>query len=336
MSKYTIVTLNDEQLYDWEQFLDDPENLTSLYASSRWGKALEAASGSQFRVHALMKQGRIVGGVAGHYQRVYGLKVFKQIPLAPYNGMCQISLNDFEVSKRERFINEGQFSLGRFLKKEYHLVSLLNCPQIHDLRGFYWAGFRLEKRYTYLVDLAEVDTLWKNLNPDVRTKVRKAERLGWEFQVSREAAVMISLLQETAQRQKFHLPYSAPSLRSILERLLAENLLRIFTVSIEGAPAAAVAVFQDKHGVLHEWLAGTQVAESTAGAFQFLLWKIIDFYAALGQGWRWLDMDGANIKSISYMKSHFSGRLLPVTHVISPALAILQITRHLALNWKSN
>ena len=108
---------------------------------------------------------------------------------------------------------------------------------------------------------------------------------------------------------------------------LETSQVSIFAVQAQGEVVAAVAVLQDRYGVLHEWLAGTHIGEDTAGAFQYLFWRILDFYLESGEGWRHLDMDGAGIQGISYMKSHFGGRLLPVTHVISPGLVMLQVAR---------
>jgi len=307
--------------------VDASHHLTTRFASPDWGKLLGAANRAAFVVHALVEKDRIVGGVAGHWQKELGFKIFRALPLAPYNGWGQIGMENFDASKRQRFIMQGQQTLARFLKKEYHLVSLITPPAITDLRGFLWAGFYLETRYTYGIDLRDRDQLWSYLNPDVRTKVRKAERQGWRFHSETDAESLLELLGKTVNRQNYRIPYSHSTLRSLLDNLLVRKLIRIFAVYVEGTPAAAVAIFNDKHGVLHEWLAGTRIDETTAGAFQYLFWKVLDFYLDSGEGWQWLDMDGAGHQGISYMKSHFGGQLLPVTHALSYGLAILQIFR---------
>jgi len=327
MSGYVVVTLPEENLEEWARFVETPLHLTTQFSSLGWGRLLTAANGAAFVVHALVQKDRIVGGVAGHWRRELGLKVFRTHPLAPYNGWCQIGMENFDASKRQRFIMEGQQSLASFLKKEYHLVSLINPPAITDLRGFLWAGFYLETRYTYCIELRDRDRLWSRLNPDVRTKVRKAERQGWMFHPEKDAESLLELLGKTRKRQNYRIPYSDSTLRSLLDNLLARKLISIFAVYVEGSPAAAVAIFNDCHGVLHEWLAGTRVDETTTGAFQYLFWKVLEFYLDSGKGWQSLDMDGAGIRGVSYMKSHYGGKLLPVTHALSYGMAIMQIFR---------
>ncbi len=327
MSRYEIVTWAGEELDTWEKFLRAPTNLTDIFGSREWGTTLAEASGARFKVHAVIEKDRVVGGVAGHQQRFLGLKVLMPAPLAPYNGWQQIGMKGFDASKQERFIGGAQKALAVFLRHEYHLVSLQNNPAIIDLRGFLWSGFYLEERFTFKVDLGLRDALWQGLNADVRTKVRKGERLGWEIKINEDLEALLTVLEETERRQGFSHAYDQGTLRTLCRKLLDRGAARIFTAHVQGAPVAGVAVLQDRHGVLHEWLAGTCIGEDTAGAFQYLFWRILDFYLEAGEGWRQMDMDGAGIQGISYMKSHFGGRLLPVTHVMSPGLAMLQIAR---------
>ena len=81
-------------------------------------------------------------------------------------------------------------SAARALGREHELLAELEArlppaaafsqqfsPAVRDARPFYWAGYRLEVRYTYrLEDLGSADALWNDLRGNIRREIRKARK----------------------------------------------------------------------------------------------------------------------------------------------------------------
>lgn len=73
---------------------------------------------------------------------------------------------------------------------------------------FYWAGFSQTTRYTYILkDLANIDSVWENMESRVRSDIRKAES---QLCVSNDITLdtFYQIIGKTFERQSLTCPYS--------------------------------------------------------------------------------------------------------------------------------
>ena len=103
---------------------------------------------------------------------------------------------------------------------------------------FYWAGYRLEVRYTYRLDgLGSTDALWDGLRDNVRREIRKARK---RVEVVDDLGVdrFYDVLSKTYARQRIPTPHSLAE----LERLEAACARR---------GAGAMLFARDEAGRIH-------------------------------------------------------------------------------------
>jgi hypothetical protein len=149
-------------------------------------------------------------------------------------------------------------------------------PSMLNALPFYWAGYRLEARYTYrLHGLRSTSDLWAGLRDNVRREIRKARK---RVEVVEGLGVdrFHDVLSKTYERQSIATPHSLPE----LERLAAACAARdagtmLFARDETGQIHAAVWVVWDRHGAYY-LLAGAEPNLRTSGASSLLAWEAIE------------------------------------------------------------
>jgi Acetyltransferase (GNAT) domain len=96
-----------------------------------------------------------------------------------------------------------------------HAFSQQFSPAMLNALPFYWAGYRIEVRYTYRLDgLRSPDQLWAGLRDNVRREIRKARR---RVEVVDDLGVdrFYEVLSRTYARQRIPTPRSLAELERL-------------------------------------------------------------------------------------------------------------------------
>ena len=91
--------------------------------------------------------------------------------------------------------------IGRFLIREKKsIVSISFPPSISDMQPFQWLGFKVNPKYTYLLNLTKSeDQLLSSMSPERRTNLKKAQKQNYEIK-SFEKKDFQSLLDHTLKK----------------------------------------------------------------------------------------------------------------------------------------
>lgn len=168
-------------------------------------------------------------------------------------------------------------------------------PGLGNWLPLYWLGFRQTTHYTYVVPSgSDPDSCWKETRDNVRSDVRKAEKLvlvkeGEDFQR------VIALHKLTLSRQAKTLGHS----ESLLSRLDAHCAARgqrkiLLAVDREGREHAAVYLVWDDRTVYYLW-GGGDPSLRKSGAGSLLVWEAIKFACASGKSF---DFEGSMVEPI--------------------------------------
>jgi hypothetical protein len=169
----------------------------------------------------------------------------------------------------------------------------------------YWKGFRQTSRYSYTLDLQDMNKVWQNMAPDYRNqKIRKAEALMDVY----TGASLIQFLQvhdQSFSRQKITSPITIELLRKIDEPLAHRDQRAIFyCADKKDGTVCAVSYLAWDNTSAYYLLAGESTAHRHTGAGILLAWHCMRFTAEVLQLPRF-DFLGSMIPSIERVRRNF-------------------------------
>jgi hypothetical protein len=202
-------------------------------------------------------------------------------------------------------------------------------PTVMNALPFYWAGYRLELRYTYrLVGLGSPDALWAGLRGNIRREIRKARK---RLEVRDDLGLdrFYTVWTKTFARQGMR---PAVSLGP-LERLDSACALRnaramLFAQDAAGRVHAVLYVVWDGHAAFH-LLSGADPELRTSGAGSLLMWEAITRARAVTDVF---DFEGSMLKPVERFFRAFGSRQIPylrVSRTTPAARAALALRRRL-------
>jgi Acetyltransferase (GNAT) domain len=187
-------------------------------------------------------------------------------------------------------------------------------PTMLNALPFYWAGYRLEVRYTYQIEgLASESALWAGLSGNVRREINKARK-----RVEVRDDMGIDRFRETWVKtfQRQGLAGSGAPDFSHLDRIEAACAPRdaramLFATDATDRVHAVAYVIWDRHAAYY-LLGGGDPALRTSGAGSLLMWEAI---MRARQRTDLFDFEGSMIRSVERFFRAFGGRQVPYLYV---------------------
>jgi len=276
---------------EWDAFVDvSPQGC--IFCRSWW---LEAVCGEGFRILTLRKGGRIAGGM----------------PLAdsrkgPWAGLSMPALTQTlgplltpQAAGGPYSRLSSEMAVLRALVRAIPKADFVFACMHHSVTNwlpFYWAGFAQTTRYTYVLeDLSELDTVFTNIAPSTRNKIRKAEKGGIRVEETDDVDAFLALNKKTFARQGKTLPYSEDLVRRLDAACVANGARRIFLAADEaGTPHSAVYVVYDAN-CMYNLMQGGDPALRSSGANPLAMWRSIELAHELGVQY---DFEGSMLESV--------------------------------------
>jgi hypothetical protein len=177
---------------------------------------------------------------------------------------------------------------------------------------FYWAGYRLELRYTYRLEgLRSPEALWDGLRGNIRREIRKA-RTQLEIRDDLGLDRFYAVWTKTFARQGLQPPASM----ALLERLdtaCAQRNARAMLFAQDAAQRvhAVIYVVWDRHAAFH-LLGGADPELRTSGASSMLMWEAIMRARAVTDVF---DFEGSMLQPVERFFRAFGSRQTPYLRV---------------------
>ena len=275
------------------------------FATSAWLDCARAAGGDPV-IHGCFRRGELVGAVSGlAVGRGRGSRLVTP-PLLPHGGFLYRAVHSDTPARRESGRNSAAASLIQFLSSTYASSRLTHAPELTDIREFAWAGWDVQPRYTYRLDLGDRQRVWQGLERRTRAVIRKAEEADFLFKRLDDPQLL---------RRQYELVYSdrPPVEAALVERLVAAaqeaGLTEMYVVEAANGQAASAVVFARGSDCVYAWVAGADPAFRDSGATSLLYWKFLE-QTSFGH----FDFVGANIPGIALFKRGFGGELVTYYH----------------------
>lgn len=178
---------------------------------------------------------------------------------------------------------------------------------------FYWKGFRQTTRYTYRIDLSDLDALYAGLNRNIRRNLQKAKA---QVNVSTEGSLeeFYRLNAASFQRQGLQIPYSFEQLQRHDEALAARGARTLFFArdEQERLHSAAYLIWDKQRSYYH--LSGDDPALRDSGAGILLVWEAIQ-YTLEQLGLPVFDFEGSMLAPVEAIRRQFGARQEPYSLV---------------------
>lgn len=185
----------------------------------------------------------------------------------------------------------------------------ISCPpEFVNVLPFYWAGFNLSVRFTYLLpDLSTMNTIWDGFDSNIRSDIRKAERsllIRDDLSLDR----FLDCYEKTFHRQGQKLPLHRRFYAQFDEVLVARGRRRmLFAVDQQDRIHAVAYLVWDEQRAYY-LMGGGDPALRTSGASSLLLWNAIQFSATVTKSF---DFEGSMLEPIERFFRGFGANQTP-------------------------
>jgi len=268
-----------------------------LFLTPDW---LDAVCGeSNWDVVTYESGGRIIGALPYYIYRgaKTGLKYITQPPMTQFMGPWIIYPDGSSDSKKRELEKEVCSSLIEQLEQipGIDFFEQNFSPAITNWQPFYWKGYRQTTRYTYRISPVPQEELLKNLFPDNRRLLKKAEGHDFTLDFNLSATEFFGIHSTFLTKRKDTISYSADLLQRI-DRVIRERKCGEFVCvrNREGCVAAAALFVRDSR-TAYMLISAFDRHQSQIGAAAYLVVEAIRRYTAQGLTF---DFEGSMIESV--------------------------------------
>ena len=305
-SKLEIRQLAESESSLWDKLVEASPQAT-VFHTLVWLKTIEKHTNTKLILLVGLDNEEVFAAIPFFYKKARGF--LKRLFSPPYNTLVPYLGPIFPYSDKSKR-SKWESRLIRFSRElDNHLNSTIrpDCicistsTNLQDIRGFLWTGYVASPNFTYIGDISDKALTWEKLSSSIRRGIKKAEREGVEvaegdidgYRFTRE-----SFMQDL-QKDGITLNLSNEYFQDLYANLHPHRL-KIFVSKRNGETIGGIAVTAFKDTVCY-WLGGVRANLNGVYPNYLLLWKTIEW--ANSQGYRYFDLFGADVPSISLFKS---------------------------------
>lgn len=328
-SKYHTRWLTPEEFETWDQLVAmSPQG--TLFHQVCWLRAL----GESFGILGCFDRvAELVGGIPALYTRRFSFSFLRPPYFLPYSGPVVRKIKGKHFNKLSTYKKIVE-PLAQGLVDAFLFVRINMHYAVNDIQPFLWQKFVPLVRYTYLVDLEDLDVAFKELDVDRRNDIRRGERDGLACEQSENIEEFMPLLLRSLQAQG--ISWSEQRVKQFRDCFSASSLMgrgRLFLVRNDSDTLLGGAwLVWDQHRSYY-LLTGMDRELAGRTAIPTLVWHMMRYTREV-LGLKWFDFDGADVPQIEAFVRAFGGHLVPcfVAAWVSPALRPLWLV-HQWLSW---
>jgi len=301
--KYEVHCLTEKEYDEWDAFVEGSPQGT-IFCTTTWMKTFRIP----FKIYAYYQGGNLVGGILVTEKEGTCISGGPNAPLTPFQGVIVCDVPGMKYANVIAFHSEVATRLLETLEQTYKDIEITNHYSFVDIRPFIWAGYSQSIRYTYIVDLSNMDKLWGELEKDTRYEITKARKNEIIVKKQDDVTAFDKLYTLTFERKGLKRPVSTEFIGRLYEALKNKERAEIYLgEGKDGTPSAAVFVMWDTKRAYY--IFGASNPEKIGdGASSLTLWTAFE---NLSPRFKEIDMVGANDYKIALFKRGFGGRLVP-------------------------
>jgi len=308
MSEITIKELSDDNFHIWDNLVERSPQSTLIH-NLNWLKVIEKHTGSKLYLIVGYLGNQIIAGIPFFLSEK---KFFKKISSPIGSAMVQNLgpiIPDYDIikqDKKEYYFREFQNELDIYLNRRFNpnLIEIITAPNLSDARPYIWNGYTVTPKYNYLKNIENLNDVWVGFKKQLRKNIEGAKKAGISIDEGNQDdfKFIIQLLSERLNDQELDFPTSKEYLIEIFNSFYPDNL-KIFIAKENSNPITGiiVLVFKNKISI---WVGATQTELIGVYPVDLLQWEIIQW--GNNNGYKFCEILGANIPTISYFKSRYN------------------------------
>jgi lipid II:glycine glycyltransferase (peptidoglycan interpeptide bridge formation enzyme) len=247
------------------------------------------------------KSGRVSASMPYYIEKKYGQTIVKHPKLTQTLGIYYNYPENQKYYKKLSFEKEMIEAIINKLPKFSKFSQSFDCKYINFL-PFYWAGFNVSVKYTYVIENKSIEDLEKNFEKSGRRRGRKkAKKNGLEVYESDDVEMFYKLNKKTFERQKTKIPYSFSFVKKLYDNCKKNDACKILFAKdkSEEVIAASFLVYDSK--VVYYLMGGIDPDKKNLGGMDIIQFESIKFAIENGKKF---DFEGSMIESIeNYFRS---------------------------------
>ena len=235
-------------------------------------------------------------------EKRYGRDTITRPPFAQTCGVCFVNQGGKRTKQLEAQKNAINAIIDQIPKRmSVDLALDHNCQYVLP---WIWRGFKVSPYFSYRIeDLRDVDACWSNLRDNIRTRIRKAEKLV-HIRDDMPIDALIAVQDQTFARQGRGNPVDAAALRRLDTALRQHDACKLLcAVDAEDNLYAAAYFVYDEH-CCYYLEGGGDPEYRSSGAASLLLWEGIRFAATVSKSF---DFEGSMMEDIERFFRAFGG-----------------------------
>lgn len=307
MSDIEIRALESEQGL-WDEVVERSPQATITH-NYDWLKNIEKHTDSKLFLLAGYLGNEIVAAIPFFYREEFLVKALSSpIDTAMIQNLGPVFpyYDTLKQDKKEFYFREFQKGLDRYIDERIkpNKISIVTSPNLLDARPYVWNGYRVTPKYNFVKDIEDLEEVWNGFKKQLRKNIEKAEKAGLTVDEGglEGYTLIIRLLSERYGDQDIEFRTSKEYLLDLYRRFFPDNL-RVFIVKFNGEPVTGIIVttYRDRLSI---WVGATQTDLKGLYPVDLLQWEIMKW--GNRQGYKYCEILGANVPSISYFKSRYN------------------------------
>ncbi len=278
-----------------------------VFMQSWW---LDMVTNESWDVFVVEEDNNILAAFPYYVHKNKGFTLIVQPKLTPISG-CYVDYSSCNrLSERYSLENKITEKFATFidsLKPSFFSYTLR--PEDFFCMGFYWNNFPNTVRYTYRVDVSDIDKCFDSFVPVMRKNIRRAERLLHTESDKFNLTQIYDLLQRTYIKQKTKIPYSFTTFENIVSQSIQRNQGRLLIAKDEKENINGVLFIVWDNNICYNLISGIDSRFEKNKVMAYLTWKAMQHAHSLNL--RTFDMEGSMLKNIEHYFRFFSGTRTP-------------------------
>ena len=302
----------------------DLEKTIPIFSQAWW---LDAVCGDAWDVCLVEKGDEIYATMPYYLKKRYGLTLLDQPPLTQNLGPWLRP----STAKYSKMLGQCEDLMEDLISQlpRHHYFSQNWHHSLTNWLPFYWKGFHQTTYYTYAFDdLSNKELIWKKMKENIRTDIRKAQKLRLTVCTDLSVETFIALNKMTFDRQNIILSYSEYILKNLLNIAISRNQCKWFIAQDEKENNhAGVLIVWDEHSAYY-LIGGSDPNLRNSGAMSLCMWEAIKFASTVTNKF---DFEGSMIESVERFFRAFGAKQKPYFHITKTPSYMLRIVKALKL-----
>lgn len=311
MSDIEVRELKKDEYRIWDDLVGNSPHGT-IFHKLDWLKIAERHTNSKLYLFTGYLGNEIIAGVPFFYHRSFFFKTLSSpVGSAMIQNLGPIIPNydNLKQDKREFYFREFQKELDKYIysKIKPHVVNITTSPNLIDVRPYIWCNYQVLPKYNYIKNIEDIGLVWNGFKKQLRKNIVNAEKNGVEIEEGdlNSYNFIIQSLSMRLEEQESKLPVSNEYMLDLYHTFYPNNL-NVFISKYEGKQVGGIifTTYKDKISI---WVGATRANLKGLYPVDLLQWKIIEW--GNENGFKYCEILGANMPSISYFKSRYNFNL---------------------------